>query len=116
MDISSLRSSPRLAAPVVLAIFAIALLILVVTSTGGSTSTPTSRASVEKARDLGVGRYTRQEASSTPAPQPPTYVVHNGDTLSSISQKTGLSVTRLQQLNRNIDPQALATGEKLKLR
>jgi len=44
------------------------------------------------------------------------YVVQNGDTLTSIAHKTGVSVARIQQLNPGVDPQILISGEKLKLR
>lgn len=46
------------------------------------------------------------------------YVVRSGDTLSSISAKTGVSVATLQSLNPRItsDPNALQTGQSLRLR
>ena len=45
-----------------------------------------------------------------------SYVVQNGDTLTSIAARTGVSVARIQELNPGIDPQILVSGEKLKLR
>ncbi len=47
---------------------------------------------------------------------PATYVVQNGDTLTSIAHKTGVSVVRIQALNPHVDPQILISGEKLRLR
>lgn len=47
---------------------------------------------------------------------PRFYVVQNGDTLTSIARKTGVSVDRIEALNPGIDPQILVSGEKLKLR
>lgn len=47
---------------------------------------------------------------------PKAYVVQNGDTLTSIARKTGVSVARIQALNPGVDPQILVSGEKLKLR
>ena len=47
---------------------------------------------------------------------PQAYVVQNGDTLTSIARKTGVSVARIQALNPGVDPQILVSGEKLKLR
>jgi LysM domain len=47
---------------------------------------------------------------------PKSYVVQNGDTLTSIAQKTGVTVARIQELNPGVDPQILVSGEKLKLR
>jgi LysM repeat protein len=47
---------------------------------------------------------------------PKTYVVQNGDTLTSIAHKTGVSVTRILRLNPGVDPQILVSGEELTLR
>jgi LysM repeat protein len=47
---------------------------------------------------------------------PATYVVQNGDTLTSIAHKVGVSVVRIETLNPGVDPQILISGEKLKLR
>jgi LysM repeat protein len=47
---------------------------------------------------------------------PATYVIQPGDTLETIAAKTGVSVSRLQQLNPDVDPQALTAGASLKLR
>jgi LysM repeat protein len=44
------------------------------------------------------------------------YVVQPGDSLSKISVKTGLTVPTLEALNPNVDPNALQTGQRLRLR
>jgi LysM repeat protein len=45
------------------------------------------------------------------------YVVKRGDTLSSISQKTGVSIQTLQSLNHTlIDPNSLHIAQRLRLR
>jgi LysM repeat protein len=45
------------------------------------------------------------------------YVVKRGDTLSSISQKTGVSIQTLQALNHKlVDPNSLQTAQRLRLR
>jgi LysM repeat protein len=44
------------------------------------------------------------------------YVVQNGDTLTAIAHKTGVSVARILELNPDVDPQILISGEKLRLR
>lgn len=44
------------------------------------------------------------------------YVIRGGDSLSSISVKTGISVGQLEALNPSIDPNALQTGHRLRLR
>jgi len=47
---------------------------------------------------------------------PKTYVVENGDTLTSIAHKTGVPVATIIKLNPGVDPQILVSGEELKLR
>jgi LysM repeat protein len=47
---------------------------------------------------------------------PKTYVVQNGDTLTSIAHETGVPVARILRLNPGVDPQILISGEKLRLR
>jgi hypothetical protein len=44
-----------------------------------------------------------------------TYEVQSGDTLTSIAHETGLTVSELQALNPEIDPQTLIAGEVLQL-
>jgi LysM repeat protein len=44
------------------------------------------------------------------------YVVQAGDSLTSISTKTGIALTSLETLNPNADPNALQTGQRLRLR
>lgn len=45
-----------------------------------------------------------------------TYTVRAGDNLSTISERTGISLTRLSELNPDLDPQALISGECVNLR
>ena len=67
---------------------------------------------------------TRSHVSSRPTPpkhgkfdRAKFYVVKHGDTLSSISQKTGVSIQTLQSLNRSlIDPNSLHIAQRLRLR
>ena len=39
----------------------------------------------------------------------------SGDTLALISERTGVTVEELQELNPDIDPNSLTVGEKIKL-
>lgn len=58
------------------------------------------------------------QASSTShhaAAKPKFYVIKPGDSLSTISVKTGISIAELQKLNPSIDPAALQSGERLRL-
>jgi LysM repeat protein len=48
--------------------------------------------------------------------QPATYTVQSGDTLGAIAETTGVTVETLQELNPELDPQALIAGQKIQLR
>jgi LysM repeat protein len=41
--------------------------------------------------------------------------VKSGDNLSSVAEKTGLSVEKLEALNPKLDAQSLQVGQKIKL-
>ena len=103
------RSSPaRLLAPLALILFTLALVVVVVTSNGGDGDhqSPARRSSA-----------VATTPKRTPAVRgPATYTVKTGDTLGAIAQKTGVSVDRIQELNPELDPQALLSGQKIKLR
>ena len=45
-----------------------------------------------------------------------TYTIKAGDTLTGIAAKTGTTVERLQELNPELDAEALVAGQKIKLR
>jgi LysM repeat protein len=51
-----------------------------------------------------------------PAPKQSFYLIRTGDSLSSISVKTGVPISRLEALNPSIDPSALHAGQRLRLR
>ena len=44
------------------------------------------------------------------------YTVKLNDSLGSIAEKTGVPVERLEELNPQLDPQALVVGQRIKLR
>jgi LysM repeat protein len=56
------------------------------------------------------------QSGQRPAHVPKSYVVQNGDTLSSIAHQTGVPVVTILKLNPGVDPQILISGEKLKLK
>jgi LysM repeat protein len=56
-----------------------------------------------------------KEQQKKPRTKAKTYTVESGDTLTSISHKTGITVAELQALNPEVDPQILIAGETLKL-
>jgi LysM repeat protein len=97
------RSPARFLAPLALIAIVVALALVVqLSSTGTSTSAVSS------------GRAARHARPARPRAR--VYVVRDGDNLTVIATKTGVSLDRLQQLNPGIDPQALHAGQRLKLR
>jgi LysM repeat protein len=60
------------------------------------------------------GQSTKQ--SDRPRVKAKSYVVKSGDTLISISHRTGVPVSEILALNPEVDPQILIAGETLKLR
>ncbi|HEX6687664.1 MAG TPA: LysM domain-containing protein [Solirubrobacterales bacterium] len=61
-------------------------------------------------------RAGRAESGQHQVHTPKTYVVQNGDTLTSIAHETGVPVARILRLNPGVDPQILISGERLKLK
>jgi LysM repeat protein len=95
----------RILAVLALAAVVVALIIVIGDSTGSSD---------DPKKD--GHRHGQKHEEQKPDQEAETYVVQPNDTLSAISQKTGVSVERLEQLNPQIDPQALPSGVTLKLR
>ena len=114
------RSPMRFLAPAALVVFGLALLLIVSTSNGGDGDDKPSAAEQQKQRDLGKAerRERRERANAGASGGLPTknYTVKSGDTLGSISEKTGIPVEKLQELNPELDPQQLVSGQKIKLR
>lgn len=63
-------------------------------------------------------RIITQPTPSAPKPKTnkPYYVIKRGDALASISEKTGITVDRLTELNPGADPLGLVPGKRLRLR
>ncbi|HEY8584726.1 MAG TPA: LysM domain-containing protein [Capillimicrobium sp.] len=110
------RRLARIVAP--LAILAVvAAIFLIVTTTlrddsGESASSGDTPTQAGNASDDGVDEPTRPKRKRK---QPKTYTVQTGDILSTVSEQTGVSVEELQELNPDVDPQALQVGQVLKL-
>jgi LysM repeat protein len=106
------RSNLRLLAPASLGVVTLLFIILVIAGSGGggdesgpapaSDTTPTTKTTAKK--------------QAAKKPQPATYTVKAGDNLGSIAEKTKVPVAKLQELNPDLDPQAMVTGQKIKLK
>jgi len=104
------RRLARIAARIALVVVAIAFLLVLASSgtEGGDGG--------DKASETTESTSTEKAAKRKPAARKTTYTVKTGDTLGSIAEKTGLDVEDLQNINPELDPQALVSGQKIKLR
>ncbi|MBA3422491.1 MAG: LysM peptidoglycan-binding domain-containing protein [Thermoleophilaceae bacterium] len=105
----------RILAPVSVGVFAVAIIAILIASgalSGGNSADPAGGQAGERRGDRNESRGAARERSRGPA----TYTVQAGDTLGSIAEDTGVSEERLQELNPQLDPQTLATGQRINLR
>lgn len=100
------RKPGRYLAPLALVAVIVAT-VLVVRAGLGTTHHPTATSAARAARVRAAGQI---------RPRKSFYVIRSGDSLSIISVKTGVAMSRLEALNPAIDPQALQTGQRLRLR
>ena len=104
------RSAAHLLAPLAL-LLAVAAVIIVVQSSndsGGSKDDTQDKTASEQS--------TTPDTPQKPRRVRPNYTVKLNDTLGLISEKTGISVERIETLNPEIDSQNLIVGQKIKLR
>ncbi len=101
------RNVGRYVAPT--ALVAVIVATVVVVSSG-------LEASSTKHPAASVHRPVRTVLSVPAASHSLFYVVRSGDSLSTISVRTGVSVPALEALNPSADPNALQTGQRLRLR
>lgn len=108
-------SPARLLAPLALVAFAFALFLVVATS---DTEDESASESGQRASQREESRAQTTETSAEEVPRVPGrfYTVQTGDTLAGIAETVGVSVTRLQELNPELDPQALVSGQRIRLR
>lgn len=81
---------------------------------GGSSS----RTQETNGRTTATERRTSTSGTETAAAsaEPRTYTVKAGDTLGMIAEQTGVSLSELQELNPDLDPQSLTVGDRIRLR
>ena len=112
------RSPLRFLAPFGLVAFTLAFLLVVTSADVSDDGAPNRANDAAQQRDLEGGdrRERRRERRDEQRVEDDVYIVKEGDNLGAIAEKTGVSVEELQELNPEVDPQALVTGQKIKLR
>jgi LysM repeat protein len=105
------RTPARVLAPAALVVCAVLFLFVVATSGGGGSEEKSDSANTQTQSTRSTERKPRPKRSKGS-----TYTVKAGDTLGSISEKTGVPVEQLQERNPDLDAQALVAGQKINLR
>ena len=104
------RSPIRLLAPVALVVAFAAFALVILSAREDDDSSPAADTATQPKAD------TQARKAPKPKPQATTYTVKTGDNLGSISEKTKIPIEDLQELNPELDPQALVSGQKIKLK
>jgi LysM repeat protein len=108
METPKQSSNARVAAILALIAAFVVIMVLIVSSLAGSDS-----------GDDGANRAGQRQNNSKESKRSERkiYVVKPGDCcLSQIAEKTGIDVDVLVQLNPSLDPQAIHSGDRVKLR
>ena len=104
-------------APLALGLFVVVFFAIVLTAgSGDGGSEETKSANTSASKTTTSSKKQRTNTTTTKQAQSATYTVKVGDTLGSISETTGVPVQKLLDLNPDLDPQALVSGQKIKLR
>ena len=106
------RNLARIFAPLALVAVVVAAFLIYQQyrdNTRGDPATSTVPAATTKSTKGGKKASAKQHKTRK------VYVVKQGDILSTVAEKTGVSVERLQELNPDLDPQSLQVGQRLKL-
>lgn len=110
------RSPARFLAPLALIVVVVAFLAVVNGSGNGGSSTsdgattPTVTTTSTTKKKAAVVKAKKKASSRS------TYTVQVGDTLGSIASKTGVPLDQIESLNPNVDPHAMVTGQKIRLK
>lgn len=97
------RNYGRYLAPITLVAVIVATILVVSSGLGHSNEAPPTQ-------------HAHAVLSVHAPPRKLYYVIQAGDSLSTISVKTGVPVPTLEALNPSIDPNTLQTGARLRLR
>jgi LysM repeat protein len=103
------RSPARFLAPIALVAFAVAL-YTVIDDAGAPAGKSSSGASTQPSATA-----TKSASKKSSTRKRRVYTVKSGDTASGIAAKTGVSITTMQKLNKDFDPQTLAPGQRIRL-
>jgi LysM repeat protein len=120
MDQRTRRSPARFFAPLALIAVLVAFLAIVTSSGGGGSATTTDESATTTpaktsttTKKTASSKTTKKPASGTSSK---TYTVQVGDTLGGIADKTGVPLSQIEELNPDVDPHAMTTGQEIRLK
>lgn len=120
MDQRTSRSAARFLAPLALIAVVFAFVVIVGGSGGTDDGSPTRDGDTAAETSTETGERSAEEGTQTERSEadrgPRFYRVQVGDTLGGIADKTGVPLERIEELNPNVDPQAMTAGQRIKLR
>jgi LysM repeat protein len=106
----------RLLAPLALVAAALSIYLVVRSELSGGAEPATTRPAATTTERTTTTSRSGGGSGRSSSRRSRTYTVRAGDVLSTIAERTGVPLSRLEELNPDVDPQALRTGQKLKLR
>jgi LysM repeat protein len=83
---------------------------------GSTTDSGSETTSSKSTTSTKTSSGTKSSTTKTGSAGAKVYVVQVGDTLGGIADKTGVPLERIQELNPDVDPHAMTSGQKIKLR
>jgi LysM repeat protein len=104
------RRTGRYLAPIALLAAAAAIALVVKDHVHSTTTTHASTSSTRPAAHQTRGHHASRRHRAK------FWTVKQGNTLSAISVATGVPIPAIQRLNPNLNPNALQTGQRLRLR
>jgi LysM repeat protein len=120
MDKRTRRSPARFLGPLALIAVLVAFLAIISSpggsgDSGSSASDTTTTSSTQATTKKKAAAKAKKKAANQNAGKA-TYTVQVGDTLGGIASKTGVPLSRIEELNPNVDPHAMTTGQEIRLR
>jgi Tfp pilus assembly protein FimV len=103
------RNTARLMAPIAIAAVAVGVYLIIHANVSSHSAATTQ---VHHVRH----RHDHRRRAGTHHARPRFYTVRAGDTLSAIAARTGVALPTIEQLNPSVSPNALHTGQRLRLR
>jgi len=120
MEKRTRRSPARFLAPLALIAVLVAFLAIVTSSGGGGSGTSTDESATTTSAQTSTTTKKKSSKAKKKAAKTgdaeKTYTVQVGDTLGGIADKTGVPLERIEELNPNVDPHAMTTGQEIKLK